>query len=178
MPTTTPDIPLETCPDCRCELPAGDSIRHPYLGASASCWSLFNVLLAREYASPALMRSVHRLTVDAYAAQHPGQQERRTIQSVWVHLVGLHLVLERGMANDFATHTIGALTKRADTLVWLEPPGTLGPITVKNIVDAHDSAPHEEAIRRWARSVWDAWKPHHTAIQTISSELLATRPRR
>jgi hypothetical protein len=174
MSIAPPIVLLETCPDCKCELIAGASSKHPYLGASASCWSLFNVILAREYSSPALMKSVHRLTVDAYAAQHPGIQERRTIQSIWVHLVGLHLVLERGLGNDFVTQMIGALTKRADALVWLQPPDTLGPITAQNVVDAHEATEHEEAIRRWSQSVWEAWKPHHKAIQTISSQLLAS----
>ena len=172
MATAPPSVLLETCPDCKCELIAGSSSTHPYLGASASCWALYNVILAREYSSPALMKSVHRLTVDTYAAQHPGRPERRTTQSVWVHLVGLHLVLERGLGNDFATQTIGALTRRAGTLVWLEPPDSLGSITVQNVVDAHETMEHEQAIRRWSQSVWEAWKAHHKSIQTISSQML------
>ena len=178
MPTALPSLLLETCPDCKCELTAGASSTHPYLGASASCWALYNVILAREYSSPALMKSVHRLTVDAYAAQHPGIRERRTTQSVWVHLVGLHLALERGFGNDFATQMIGALTRRAGTLVWLEPPDSLGLITVQSIVDAHEPMDHEQAIRRWSQSVWEAWKPHHQSIQTISSQMLASEGRR
>jgi hypothetical protein len=168
---------LETCPDCNCKLAPVTSSKHPYLGGSASCWSLFNLILAREYSSPALMKSVHRLTVDAYAAQHPGRPERRTIQSVWVHLAGLHLTLERGLAPEFALQVIGLLTKRTDALVWLEPSPFLGPVTVQNMIHI-PAAEHEEAVRRWARSVWDAWAAHHTAIHTICSEVLASGKRR
>ncbi len=178
MSTAGSNVLLETCPDCKCELIAGASFKHPYLGASASCWSLYNVILAREYSSPVLMKSVHRLTVDAYAAQHPGIQERRTIQSVWVHLVGLHLVLERGLENNFVTQTLGALTKRAGALTWLEPPDTLGPITVQDVVDAQKVTEHEGAIRRWSQSVWEAWKPHHKAVEMISSQLLVSQGER
>jgi hypothetical protein len=171
--TTNLPVLLETCPGCKCELSAEASITHPYLGASASCWSLYNVILAREYSSPALMKSVHRLTVDAYSAQHPGTEERRTIQSVWLHLVGLHLILERGFGNDLATQAIGVLSNRSGTFAWLSPPNTLGSINVTNVVDTHGVSEHEDAVRNWARSVWEAWKPHHKAIQTISSEMLA-----
>ena len=36
---------------------------------------------------------IHRLSVDTYAVQHPGVPERRSIQSVAVHLMCLCLVL-------------------------------------------------------------------------------------
>jgi hypothetical protein len=124
------------------------------------------------------MTSLHRLTVDAYAAQHPGTEERRTIQSVWVHLLGLHLILEQGFGNDLAIKAMGALSNRSGALVWLAPPSTLGPITLTNVVDAHGASEHEDAVRSWARSVWEAWKPHHETIQTISSEMLAAGGRR
>jgi Family of unknown function (DUF5946) len=167
------NAPFETCPDCRLQLAPVASPRHPYLGASASCWSLYNELLAREYSSPALMKSVHRLTVDAYAAQHPGKAERRSIQSVWVHLAGLYLILERGLANDFATRTIGTLTATSSTLIWLAPPEHLGSVTVIDIVEVRSRAEHEGAVRRWARSVWDAWEPHHRTIQASVSQILS-----
>jgi hypothetical protein len=119
------------------------------------------------------MKSIHRLTVDAYAAQHPGKAERRTIQSVWVHLAGLYLILERRLANDFVTRAIGALTKEAEPLVWLEPPERLGSVTVIDVVAASGAIEHEETVRRWARDVWEAWKPHHKAVQAKVSRILA-----
>jgi hypothetical protein len=39
---------------------------------------------------------VHPLTVDTYAVQHPGVPERRTSQSLALHLITLCLVIERG----------------------------------------------------------------------------------
>jgi hypothetical protein len=66
--------------------------------------------------------SVHRLTVDAYAAQHPGEPEARSIQSVWVHLAGLYLTLERRLAHQFAARVMSVITKDAHLLEWLNPP--------------------------------------------------------
>lgn len=173
MPATTLDVSYEICPDCGVKLAPVAITKHPYFGCSASCWALYTEILARDYSSLALMKSIHRLTVDAYAAQHPGKAERRAIQSVWVHLAGLYLVLERGLANDFATRAIGALTKEPEPLVLLAPPERLGSVTVIDVAAARGASEHEEAVRRWARDVWEAWKPHHEAVRARVSRILA-----
>ena len=69
------------CPGCGLALPARpDAPKHPYVGASAECWAVYGEVLAREYEDPAYFR-VHQLTVDAYAVQHPGAPERRSISN-------------------------------------------------------------------------------------------------
>ena len=62
---------MTDCPGCGLELPQRDGPVHPYIGASAACWSLYGEVLTREYGD-ASYRSAHRLTLDAYAVQHPG----------------------------------------------------------------------------------------------------------
>jgi hypothetical protein len=158
------------CPGCGLRLPPADGATHPYVGASPACWALYSEILAREYGDPAYM-AVHRLTVDAYCAQHPGEPERRSIQSVNVHLVGLHLVLDRGAAGPFARSVIGAITNvMADRLVWLEPPATLGARSVLDVAAARDAAEHGVRVRDWAESVWAAWRPHHPRIAALADE--------
>ena len=58
-------------------------------------WALFRELLAREFGDPGYF-AFHQLSVDTYAAQHPGRRERRSIQSVGLHLMTLFLLLEGG----------------------------------------------------------------------------------
>lgn len=177
--TTNTGGNLERCPDCGIQLQVQTSPSHPYLGASASCWALYTEVLAREYSVPALMSSVHRLTVDAYCAQHPGKAERRTIQSVWIHLTGLYLTIELGLAHDFARRVIGALTGVAGGLTWLTPPSYLGDFTVIDVASAKSDAEHEELVRLWAHGVWNAWKTHHTEIISLVSRLgICPSPRR
>ena len=158
---------LEICPDCKVALPPVRGGGHAYLGASPSCWALYGQVLAREYASPELMR-VHRLTVDAYAAQHPGQPERRSIQSVWIHLSSLYLALDRGVSHDFARRVISSLTALREPLAWLEPPESLGNVTVIQAYEATDPVEHRAVIRQWAESVWAAWKPHRQTIAMLA----------
>lgn len=61
------------------------STPHPYIGASAGCWSIYGEILAKEFGEYEYP-SIHRLTVDAYCVQHPGTSSRKSIQSVAVHL--------------------------------------------------------------------------------------------
>jgi hypothetical protein len=88
-PTRSPDT--APCLQCGAQVPAGDGPVHPYFGAAPGCWALYGAVLAREYEDLRFARW-HQLTVDAYAAQHPGSpDDRRAVQSVAVHLVGLHV---------------------------------------------------------------------------------------
>lgn len=153
---------LEICPDCGIALPAVDQGAHSYLGASPSCWALYGQILAREYSDPGY-RKVHRRTVDAYAVQHPGRPERRTIQSIHVHLAGLYLALEKRCSDAFVRKVMAALSTQAD-LPWLEPPDDKGAITVLDVLPATTAEAHRAAVAIWARSVWDAWTVHHVVV--------------
>jgi hypothetical protein len=162
----------ETCPGCGLILPVGQGSPHPYFGASASCYQVFLEVLAREYSDPAYM-AIHRLTVDTYAAQHPGRPEPRSIQSVNVHLVGLCLVLERHLQPAFVRSVIGSLTKRKGTLHWLVPPARLGQVTVMDVLDVNSPADHACAVTEWALAVWRAWAPHHETIAALAAKAVA-----
>lgn len=160
-------VALEICPDCEVALPYCDGSRHPYLGGSASCWAAYGELLAREYSDPVYM-AVHRQTVDAYCAQHPGLPERRTIQSINVHLAGLCLVIERGCSGDFARLQIAKLTEsHEDRFCWLPPPGNLGGVRVVDVLAANSPAAHARQVRRWAEAVWASWGPHHQHVRAL-----------
>ena len=166
------DQHFEICPDCKVALPPLEGAAHPYFGASPSCWALYGDVLAREYSSPELM-SVHRLTVDAYAVQHPGLPERRSIQSVWVHLAGLYLTIECGLSHDFARRVIGALTRENDRLFWLTPPDNLGEVTIAEVAHAPGISGHKKAVLHWARSAWAAWKIHHSVVVAVTDKAVS-----
>lgn len=150
------------CPACGLLLPPHDGPVHPYIGASPACWAQYGQLLACEY-GPLGMPAVHRLTVDAYAVQHPGVLERRSVQSVALHLIALHLVLDRGEAPQHVTGLLGRLLPRLPELRWLPPPQPNGTLTVRDVVTA-DPRDHARAVTAWARDVWDAWTLHHPVV--------------
>ena len=160
--TRSPTGAGSACPGCGLVLPPSDGPTHAYLGSSPACWARYGELLVREYGefgNPA----IHRLSVDAYAVQHPGVPERRSIQSVAVHLMALSLVLERGWLPADVTKRMGGFVERARP-AWLDPPEPNGTLTVEHPLAAANAASHEVRVREWAADVWPAWSRHHGRV--------------
>src|SRR4029450_2376013 len=101
------------------------------------CWALYQRLSGRLTARPDGLRT-HRLLRDAYAAQHPGEPQLRSGQSLATHLMDLCPVLERGGTHQRrrpATHG-RAPRRRVLDLHWLEPPRVLGVMTASGALRA------------------------------------------
>lgn len=128
-------------------------------------------VLAREYGDPRYCRA-HRMTVDAYAAQHPGRPERRTVRSINVHLASLYLLLDRGASAEVARRAMATLVERhAATFMWLGPPASPGSVRVDSVVAAGDAEANGRAVDRWARSVWSAWAAYHGHVAALVARL-------
>jgi hypothetical protein len=152
------------CPGCGVELKHVEGPVHRYLESSAACWALYGEVLAREYSDPAYMR-VHRLTVDAYAVQHPGQPSPQTIQSAALHLMSLCLVLEESASFEAATAAMQAAAGRKGMYRWLDPPADRGAIDVARVHAAATAGEHADIVRALANSAWEAWSVHHAEIR-------------
>lgn len=120
--------------------------------------------MAREY-SDARFARVHRLTVDCYAVQHPGEPTPPAIRSVALHLMSLCAVLERGLDPGAATRLLQVAAEASIDFTPLDPPAEPGAITVEDIVAATTPGDHEEAVRAWSDSVWSAWSAHHARVR-------------
>jgi len=155
------------CIGCGGLFPEMDGPVHRYMESSPGCWAAFGKVLAREFSDPRYYE-VHRLSVDAYAVQHPGQPSRQSIHSVGVHLIRLCLFLEHGLAAENANDAMLNASKHKHTFLWLEPPLSLGSTTVADIVKAQTVQEHKDAVRAWAKSAWEAWSPHHETIRRWS----------
>jgi hypothetical protein len=131
--------------------------------SSPGCWAAFGEVLAREYSDSALLE-VHRLTVDAYALQHPGKRSPQSIQSVGLHLVRLHLQLREGLSPERANAVMTELVRRKDALFWLEPPASVGSLTVAYVHPRSDPTEHKTAVRLWAQSALSAWSHYNQTI--------------
>jgi hypothetical protein len=89
----------------------------------------------------------------------------QTIQSVAVDLIGLKFQVELGLRPERIMAARQKATSRKEDFVWLEPPTSQGDITVPYVRDAQDPIEHEERVREWARSAWEAWTPHHETVR-------------
>jgi hypothetical protein len=100
----------------------------------------------------------------------PGKQSS---QSVACHLFILCLVLERNVEPAFATRAIIQFLdkKKAAGFAWLEPPPSLGPVTVLDLLNSTGQADHNRRVMRWAESVWRAWEPHRGRVRAWADEM-------
>lgn len=133
------------------------------MASSPGCWAAFGQVLAREY-SDATYFDVHRLSVDAYAVQHPGTPSRQTIGSIGVHLIRLCLFHEHDLTPEHANAAMLKASKNKGSFVWLEPPASLGAITVADVVKAKNVEEHKSIVRHWAEAGWAAWSSHHQQV--------------
>ncbi len=161
----------EACPGCGARyLPQAVDEAHPYIGASPACWAAFGELLAREFGNPAYGR-VHRHTVDVYAVQHPGKDDRRQRQSVALHLIGICHWLEHGLEMDRLNTITQRLASEDRPWPWLDPP-TAFPMTVGHVLVARDGPEHVGLVRRWAEVTWDAWADVRALVRDWAEETL------
>lgn len=155
-----------SCPGCGLIRPAVSGAADPYGGASAACWAAFSELLAGDYSHWRPAR--HRLTVDAYMAQHPGYATPGGRRSVQVHLVGLHLALERELAPPQIGRILGAIfPDKSQDVEALEPVPELAGLTVEHVLLAPPEVQDARTIE-WATAVWRAWCLHHGRIRKLA----------
>lgn len=165
---TTGTIP---CIGCGAHVLDVEGPVHAYIGASPGCWALYGELLAGEYLDRD-RSAMQRLTVDAYAVQHPGVPGRQSSQSVWVHLVGLCLALEAAQPADRTTALMARFVGAGHEFGWLEPPPSRGERTILDVRAAAGLDAYQQAVAEWAVAAWVAWQEHHEEIRTEVVDLL------
>lgn len=140
--------------------PAIDGAVHPYVGAASACWTQFGEV---NWALPPT--SFGRLVIDAYMVQHPGVPERRAIQSVGTHLVGLCLVFEHGLPAGELSRMLQRILEAPPEWRWLEPPMPNGELTIFDIAAAVGSDDAPDVCERYVRSIWSSWAQHHDTVE-------------
>ena len=158
-----PVAEISACFSCGARTPLVDGPTHRYMASSPGCWALYGEVLEREY-SDFGYGALHRLTVDAYAVQHPGEPSRQSVRSVCMHLAALTAVFRHGMAPGDATGLLQRLAERED-YEWLEPPASLGRLDVTYVHAATGPDDHLARVEAWARAAWLAWKDHHATVE-------------
>ena len=156
---------MKKCFSCGGLYPDTDGPTHRYMTSTPGCWAVYGEVLAREYSDAKLM-AIHRLSVDAYAVQHPGGTDRQSIQSVGVHLIRLCLFLEFGLRAENANAAMLAAGKNKQDFTFLQPPKDLGAMTAADIAKASTTEEHRQLVEKWAVTTWQAWQEHHATIRS------------
>ena len=157
------------CNGCGGQFPETNGPTHAYLESTPGCWACYGEVLAREYSDPRY-RSAHRLTVDTYAVQHPGQPSPQSIRSVALHLISLCAIFENGADLSAADKIIQQAAKNKDRFEWLPPPPSRGTLTIADVHLARDAQAHVQSVHEWASSAWTAWAAHHPRIRKWLSQ--------
>lgn len=153
----------EICVGCGGRFQPTEGPTHKYMLSSAACWARYGAVLEREYSTPELMYT-HRLSVDSYAVQHPGNNDPRARYSVGLHLARLMLQVENNSQPEETNNMMLGLSAAKDSLSQLEPPVSFD-MTVADIPLVEGNESHVIAVRAWAAESWHAWKEHHDYIK-------------
>lgn len=139
-------------------------IPHPYIGAICECWTLYGDILAKEYSDSDHFK-VHRTTVDAYAAQHIGNQEdRRARQSANVHLIALYLAFARKVEAENVLEFLRKATAIKQDWPPLIQRANPRWFTVRDVAVAENPSEHTRLVMQWGKSVWEAYEDCHEEI--------------
>jgi hypothetical protein len=170
----TPGKGLSTCPGCGLTAPERPGAAPEERSVSAACWAMYGQVLARSYTDPRY-RVVHQMVVDAYTAQHAGGTSRRRVQEVALCLMTLCRVIENGVdpAQGPALHK--RMVAHRPDFTWLEPPREQAPMTVADILTAHDAEVYCQRVREWGHQVWQVWASHHATIRAWNADALTLR---
>jgi hypothetical protein len=135
------------------------------------CREVFEEILAKEF-SDYRYGKIHRLTVDAYALQHP-EAYMRSGKSFAAHLTGMCAALEHEDTLDLNRTVQKWLSSnpRIDKPVHL--PDQRGDLTIAYIHSAADADEHVNRVREWARDIWRAWTEHHDLARALMRKAIA-----
>ena len=156
--TVSENNPSAVCEDCGASVAEG----------RAGCLKIFEEVIAREFSDYRYGR-YHRLTVDAYALQHPDRY-MRSGKSFAAHLTGMCAALE----DEDAAALNHAVQKWLSTNPQIDKPAHLperrGSLTITHVRDAADADEHVKRVREWARDAWGAWSEHHGLARRLINE--------
>ncbi|HEX8729008.1 MAG TPA: DUF5946 family protein [Ktedonobacterales bacterium] len=157
------------CPGCGLRLPISDAIDDPRFFASPECQRIH-----AELTGYTVMRGdpgfMHQHLVDAYAAQHANDSQPPI--TVAFALVGLYLTFEQGATGKQAQRMHMLLAQRSKQWPRFPRPAHTGALTVQDVIIAPPGPQRDEALLRWARSVWDAWAHEREAVKQMIDKVM------
>lgn len=169
------------CPGCGAVFPPVNGPTHEYIGASPGCWAVYTALLAGAAPSTELNASFRvptstpdqdgadgppgapALLVDAYAVQHHGVPSPQATQSVAIHLLALHRVLERAFPSGRALWIRRRALRERGVFRWLEPPPPGRALTIRHLFGGGGVTSPVRA-EHYLQSVHAAWRELHHDI--------------
>jgi hypothetical protein len=113
---------------------------------------------------------IHQYVVDAWAAQTAGEDSKPI--GVFFALVGLYLHLEERQSGRQVQRVHQLLANRRKQWPRFPLPAERGNMRVTDVMAEPPGAQRDAAIKRWCRSVWEAYGGSREAVRTLLKEVL------
>lgn len=172
------------CPGCKVLFEDIEGARFPYGTSSPGCWKAYTELLGYEHSLPTFPQE-NRLSVDAYAVQHPQnfplqnslgvseRHKRASVQSVIIHLIALYAALEKKVPLQNISTIMDRILKRKSDYEPLDPPANLGSLTVADFSPEMSEQDYKIFTKKWAQKAWHAWAPYHDPIKQLYAQYMS-----
>jgi hypothetical protein len=108
---------------------------------------------------------VHQLIVDAYTAQHAGENTKPI--AITFALIGLYLHTERDFSGKQVQRAHVQLAAHRKQWPKFTVPEQSGDVTVSDVLGAPPGPERDEMIHRWCASVWEAWNDSHQPVRDL-----------
>ena len=113
---------------------------------------------------------IHQHIVDAYAAQNADKNTKPI--GIAFGLIGLYLHIAHGYTGREVQLAHMQLARHRKTWPAFDLPVDRGAVSVADVMKAPPGAERDQAIEKWAASVWEAFSMNHSQVaQLVSSEL-------
>lgn len=110
-------------------------------------------------------RFIHQHVVDAFSAQHAGQNAKPI--TVAFALIGLYLHVERGFSGRQVQLAHMKLANSRKHWPRFALPPMTGEMTVADVLAVPAGPERDQAIDRWCVSVWLAWSTSHKQVEDL-----------
>lgn len=111
----------------------------------------------------------HQLAVDAYTAQHPGENPK-PIRTPFA-LVGLYLVTDEGFTGRQVQRVHMLLDQKHRDWPAFTPPMNWGAMTALDVIRAEPGGKRLEELNRWVLQVWGAWSHERERVVRLVPKL-------
>jgi len=163
------------CPGCGVSLPVSDWPVRSRANASPACWQLYMSVVGHEFAYLPQLGGLHQLTVDAYGAQHAGEQVPAI--GIAFALIGLHLALDDGWSGTQVRAAHQHLAARGGDWPAFSAPMSRAALTIADVAGSPTPEEHAARVRSWAASVWEAWTQEHARVREWADQALSSAVR-
>lgn len=159
---------ISICPGCGAAINSQKSGLDTRFNATSACVAKYHELsiYTLQLRDPEF---THQLIVDAYAAQHSSRQMPHI--TVTFALIGLYLVCNHGYTGKQAQRAHMILAHKTKSWPQFLPDDRKAELTVVDVIDCSDNM-KKEMIMKWAKAVWDSWKPEHQRVAQLVDKYL------